>query len=82
MRYALRNQKKIKEVLGEDILNRIIKSLNEGLKKDLYTMEKPLEETHMMLTVPDADHTTNVIVFYIINRKYDVYHLAFKEFVG
>ena len=80
-RYALRNQEKIKNELGEDILKRIIKSLDVGFEKPLLIREYE-GERYPILTVNDAGHSVNILDFYVIGKEYDVYKLAFKEFIG
>ena len=80
-RYALRNREKIKNVLGEDTLNRIVKSLDMAFKKPLLIREHE-GERYPVLTVNDAGHSVNIIDFYVIGKQYDVYKLAFKEFIG
>ena len=86
MRYALRNQKKIKEALGEELLRRILESLEKGFKQYGEDIEKEIEivEDHPypILTLNDAWHTFNLVDFYVIKKQYDVYTLAFKEFIG
>jgi len=34
-----------------------------------------------LLIIGELRHATNMIAFYIIDIKYDVYRLAFKEFI-
>lgn len=35
-----------------------------------------------LLTLEDAGHSSNVVAFYVIKKQFDVYTLAFKEFIG
>jgi hypothetical protein len=90
MRYALRNQDKIKahyEPHGSEILNRILDSLNKHFK-----LEDPIsehvsdemlpEEKYRTLIINDTGHTCACISFYIIEIKFDVCRLAFIEFIG
>lgn len=85
MRYALRNQNKIKESLGSDLLHRILNSLKQSF--DLYgeIIESQFEyidgHQYPILTINDASNTSNLISFYVIGKRYNVYHLAFKEFI-
>lgn len=83
MRYALRNKDKIKahfEPWGKQMLQRITQSLDAAFKAGTYDIKqaKPYE----VLTVNDTGHTCGIIVFYVIGRMYDVYKLAFKEFIN
>ena len=86
MRYALRNQHKITEAYSPEILKRIIKSLDVFFSgaTSLHTNihHDGGIDKYPTLIIDDAEHTTNTIVFYIIGSKYDVYRLAFKEFIG
>lgn len=90
MRYALRNQDKIKahfEPNGDEILQRIIESLNfhfehyidpikghEGYEGD--------NTGYKSIFIDDKGHTCQIIAFYIIEITYDVVKLAFSEFIG
>lgn len=87
MRFALRNQEKIKkhfEPNGEEILNRIKESLNNAFSSN--NIEKYISiwenEPYPILCIDDAGHSFNQIAFYVIKKQYDIYHLAFKEFIG
>lgn len=84
MRYALRNKQKIKEALGEDILSRIISSLDDHFKKnpDKLETEDMDNEPYPILLINDSGHSFIMIAFYVIDSKYDVCKLAFKEFIG
>jgi hypothetical protein len=87
MRYALRNQDKIKahfEPNGQEILDRIIKSLDKHFEKG-----NPLEEANWCevdkydkIVINDEGHTCACIAFYVLGIKYDVCRLAFDEFIG
>lgn len=35
-----------------------------------------------VLSINDAGHSFNLIAFYVLKKQYDVYKLAFKEFIG
>lgn len=89
MRYALRNQQKIKahfEPHGQEILDRIIMSLNLHFEKEDPITEHAdkLEpgEHYRTLIINDEGHTCACISFYILEIKYDVCRLAFNEFIG
>lgn len=83
MRYALRNQDKIAKAFGDDVLKRIIDSLDDYFKTakkiESFQIGNELYETMM---INDIGHTVNVIAFYIVEVKFDVLRLAFKEFIG
>lgn len=86
MRYALRNKAKIKSVLGEDLLQRILESLKQGFELWGDDIDKQIESVDghpfPLLTLEDAGHSSNVVAFYVIKKQFDVYTLAFKEFIG
>lgn len=86
MRYALRNQEKIKSALGEDLLLRILDSLKQGFELWGDNIDKQIESVeghpNPLLTLDDAQHSSNVIAFYVVKKQYNVYTLAFKEFIG
>jgi len=85
MRYALRNQKKIKahfEPNGQELLNRIIKSLDTHFEKNETIEIFDSGEEFPLILISDVGHTVNVIAFYVLEIKFDVYRLAFKEFIG
>ena len=85
MRYALRNQAKIKSALGEDLLQRILESLKQGFELWGDDIDKQIESVDghpYPLTLDDAGHSSNVIVFYVVKKQYNVYTLAFKELIG
>jgi hypothetical protein len=83
-RFALRNQNKIKVQLSEKNLNRILKSLKQyfstGVKED--DVNHWPGEKYKILSINDEGHTCGIIAFYIIEIKFDVYKLAFKEFIN
>lgn len=86
MRYALRNQDKIRNALGEDLLLRILESLKQGFELWDDNIDKQIESIeghpYPILTLNDAQHSSNVIAFYVVKKQYNVYTLAFKEFIG
>ena len=86
MRYALRNQHKIAKAYSNQVLKRITRSLDAYFKKqraDFGEDAKRIDgDKYDTLIINDIDHSTNLIAFYIIEQKYDVYRLAFKEFFG
>lgn len=86
MRYALRNKDKIAKVYSVQILNRMIVSLDAYFtekKKDIRDDVKLMTgDKYQTLTINDIGHSTSLIAFYVLEKTYDVYRLAFKEFVG
>jgi len=86
MRYSLRNQSKISAAYSPEVLKRIIDSLDEFFKNNesISSCDAMLigDDEFKTLLIDDAGHSTNMIAFYIIDTKYDVYNLAFKEFIG
>lgn len=87
MRWSLRNQWKIKKYFephGEEILNRIKNSLDNAFSSLIIDecIDIIENEPYPVLCINDAGHTFNMIAFYVISKKYDVYNLAFKEFIG
>lgn len=88
MRWALRNQDKIKkhfEPDGDEILDRLKNSLKEAFLT-YENIEEFIEywenEPYPVLCIGDAGNTSNSVAFYVIKKQYDVYTLAFKEFIG
>lgn len=84
MRYALRNMRKIEKAYSFDVLKRIVLSIEKHFEK-----ENPLSDAkvigsdkYMTLIIDDADHSCNLIAFYVIRVRFDVVNLAFKEFIG
>lgn len=83
MRYALRNQEKIKQAYDAKILARIIASLDAHFKTHPEIATERFDgESRETLIVNDIGHSVNVIAFYVLEIKYDVYRLAFREFIG
>ena len=85
MRYALRNQDKIRNALGEDLLLRLLESLKQGFELWGDNIDKQIEyvegHPYPLLTLNDAQHSSNVVAFYVVKKQFDVYTLAFKEFI-
>ena len=84
MRYALRNQNKIKESLGSDLLQRILNSLKQSFNLNGDRVDIQIDFSHKpypILEVDDAVKPCGKIAFYVIGKRYNVYHLAFKEFI-
>lgn len=82
-RYALRNQQKIKEVYGTSVLERMKVSLDTYFKADdIKPEEWETNEPYPIISIDDKGHSFGLICFYVTSVVYDVYHLAFKEFVS
>lgn len=86
MRFALRKQKKISEKLGKDLLDRILLSLQKAFDHYGDRIDDQIEEVegypYPILTINDAGHSFNLISFFVIRKQYDVYTVAFREFIG
>lgn len=88
MRWSLRNIDKIKKYFephGEEILNRLEQSLNEAFlryKNIDACIDNVENEPYPVLFIDDAGHSFNMVSFYVVSKQYDVYNLAFKEFIG
>ena len=87
MRWALRKKDKIREHFypyGDQMLERIRQSINDAFEADddAGAKAETIEgEPYPLLTIPDAGNTSGCIKLYVIKRQYDVYTLAFKEFI-
>lgn len=88
MRYALRNQDKLKAHFGEQgeqMLERLHKSLAKAFKEneDIEATAIQVEgEPYPIIVVEDAGCSNGLIAFYLVkNTYYDVWVVAFKEFV-
>lgn len=62
------------------MLQRITQSLDAAFKKGDIEIEPG--EPYPLLVVNDVGHTFGIIIFYVVGRMYDVYKLAFKEFIN
>lgn len=82
MRFSLRNQKKIEKAYSPAILKRIMESLKEEFKKGVIRLEDDASTKYKMLAINDTGHTCGLIIFYVLSVTFDVYNLAFKEFVN
>jgi len=86
VRYTLRNQHKIEQYFDKEILKRILNSLKiefESSIKNSIQEEEP-KGKYPLLLVNDIGHTCGFIAFYIIevDTKFNIYRLAFKEFIN
>lgn len=83
MRYALRNQEKIRKKLGQGLLQIMIESLNDYFsfcEDPNDNIDQIVGEIYPTLMVNDLSNESRMIAFYVIGKTYDVYRLAFKEF--
>lgn len=81
MRCALRNQKKI-EAAYPGMIKRILDSLKSHFEKNETIEIFDSGEEFPLILISDVGHTVNIIAFYVLEIKFDVYRLAFKEFIG
>lgn len=85
-RYALRNKDKIKahfEPKGQEVLNSIIKALNEHFENTELENFQFIDggvSKFKCLQITCKSH--KAIKFHVIEVKFDVFRLAFKEFVN
>ena len=78
MRYALRKQQKIKEVLGDDTLSDLTNSLDKHFKEN--TSIKTMEgQPHPTIEVKSLNYVNKTLVFYHTKTLYDVYHLSYYK---
>ena len=78
----LRNKDKIKAVLGDEKLNRIKDSINalKNSNKDIEP-EKIEGSKYDLIIIDDVSGIDSMIVFYVIESKFNIYKIAFKEFI-
>jgi len=82
-RWSLRNQEKIAKAFGEKQLVRMTISLNRHFKQSAEIQSTLIPgDKYETIVIDDTGHTSNLIAFYIIRKTFDVYNLAFKEFIG
>jgi hypothetical protein len=84
MRYALRNQDKIEKAYP-GMISLLLESLTEHFSAgaEIVPIESGEEFPLLIISGSNASlREINLIAFYIIEIKYDVYRLAFKEFIG
>jgi hypothetical protein len=83
-RYSLRNQDKIQAHFDKKTLERILSSLTAYFDKGVNAEDINVITggTYALLCINDIEHTSGIIMFHIISKTYDVYNLAFKEFIN
>ena len=82
MRYALRNQHKIKSHFGQqgdDVLVAILRSLDEA-PLDEVRQERSPGDPYPRISVRNASNGSQRIDFYVVSVMYDVMTLAFVGF--
>ena len=87
MRYSLRNKQKISDTLSPELLKRIIESLDSFFAAKTVVSDEDCmfidgDIKFKTLIIDDKGHSSNMIAFYVITITFDVYQLAFKEFIG
>lgn len=84
MKYVLRNQDKIAAEFGDEILQRMIDSLDMYFKINmvLRDVQEWEGEPYPVFITRDVGHTVNDIAFYVVKLEGYTYRLAFKEFIG
>lgn len=83
MRFALRNQKKIELEFGTTLLNRMLDSLKHAQNLEVLPPFTRIEgDKFDTFKVRELTNNTWFACFYLIGKnKYDVYTVAFKEFM-
>ena len=83
-RYALRNQQRIIDAKGSALFGRIINSLDmHFIDNEIITIcPSSTHDTYQQILINDIEHDFNTISFYVIAINYDVYNLAFNEYIG
>lgn len=83
MRFALRNQTKIKNAIGEELFSELMETIKETFTErcdtDIMSMIDSAATPFPTLTIDGTDSSFNFAVLYVTGRMYDVLHLAFKE---
>jgi len=78
----LRNQHKIKAALGDKKLNRIKDSIKAVMNSSEDIEPQQIEGSEYdIIMIDDVSGIDSMIVFYIIEAKFNIYKIAFKEFI-
>ena len=81
LRYALRNQQRIIDELGQGALDRMVKSLDHFFANPVDINEYLTSgERYYTLGINDVTNENYMIVFYVLSHQYDVLKLAFRNF--
>lgn len=81
MRYALRNQDKLRKAFGQDFLNTLQASLFLHFQKhtEIIPETEYKDEPYSIIHVQNAQpKTDSLFEFYIVSITFDVYLLAYK----
>ncbi len=79
MRYALRNQEKLKEAFGEPFYIELINCLSRHFQSDSVNDRHQIEGvSHPVIKVAGLSHGTTYI-FAVLGQTYDVVRLAFYK---
>lgn len=78
MRFTLRNQHKIKEVLGEEFLRGLLRDINSYFKNNSEIEQYDINFKYKIIKVTRGQRGS-VHIFYVYGSKYDVLNLAYKE---
>lgn len=81
MRYALRNQSKIKAGLGVDVLGQLLDSLKLHFKSyDTLQLDKSEPgQPYPIIEVVNSKDENEIFKFYVVGRTFDVRRLAYCE---
>jgi hypothetical protein len=78
----LRNQHKIKAALGDEKLEMIKGSIEVVMDSDKDLEPQKIEGSQYdIIMIDDASGENSMIVFYIVRTDFNIYTLAFKEFI-
>jgi len=78
----LRNQHKIKAALGDEKLKRLKDSISEVMNSDKQIEPQQIDGSEYdIIMIDDVSGIDSMIVFYIIEAKFNIYKIAFKEFI-
>jgi hypothetical protein len=84
MRFSLRNQNKIIKSLGNDYLQLLLNSLKKYFSDNETVKEETIEGgKYTAIFVPSTAKNSEIdFQFIIIDKKYDVYNLAYYSSIG
>lgn len=86
MRFALRNQKKIKDAFSQELVDSVLQALKAAQDEydDIMHMNYRVESNSLYPTIviKNVDGKFNLVRLYVLSKQYDVWHLALKEFIG
>ncbi len=84
MNYILRNQQRIADKIGVDLLGRMVNSLDLHFdtSETILLEQNNKGDNYFQILVNDIGHTTNLISFYVVAIDHSTFTLAFNEFIG